>query len=177
MSAQAESKLLEAVRDRIRSQTSLRDAQVEMEYDELPPAGADDVFVAVMPGTVLRGDPEYGGHAVISKRYGVEVAIIFKIGRRPRDRRRNLYQSNADSVNAVAELIEDVIDANYDLLTVANTALSAAVGEGFIEPLTFAGYSPLRTVGAEYFTDSGDAAHGLVRKISFAGAHYLEVRT
>jgi len=117
--------------------------------------------------------------------YGVDVAIVLRSPKKPRDRRREFLTDFRGTTSIGAHFarhelnINLQIDFNYDVLGTANTFISAESGssDGFMEPLKFAGLGPIREAPAEVFAGvSGESAAALVRTIRYRGARRIENR-
>ena len=87
----SESALLRAVVVQIRlhnTSATYQARQVEVEYDELAPATVGDLYIMVIPAGVEAGPAHNSSGGVIDKFYGVDVAMVLRAPKKPRDRRR-----------------------------------------------------------------------------------------
>jgi len=172
--------LLEAVRDRLRTELSLDEQECNIEFDEQVPAHAvRHKYIVVMPGGISKGAAHDGGH-VIDEIIGVDVTVIIRATDKPRDRRRDIFLRNLSNLNEWCEKIRGQLDFNYTLLTAANTIINGDSNstEGFVEPLRFAGMDPrARKVSGEVFDSAPTEPNaGLARTVRFSGARRIQSR-
>ena len=185
----SESALLRAVVSEIRAHNSSATylaRQVEVEFDELAPATVGDLYIMVIPAGVEAGPTHSTGSVVIDRVYAVDVAIVLRAPKKPRDRRREYLTdfrgtTSIGSQFAGHELnINEQIDSQNLVMTAANALILAESlsTEGFIEPLKFAGVGPIREAPAEVFAGMpGESAAALIRTIRFRGARRMETLT
>ncbi len=168
----AEDKLLIAVRDRLRSQLSLADPECQIEYDELFPATTGDKYLVVTPGGVSPDARHLSSGGVNALVYSVQVTAVRRLGRVPRDRRRDVFAFNLESLNDTLVKAYNAIDWSYEVVQAANAALG--VSDGFVHPLVFDGVDPQpRTIAASEFSASGDGAVALARTVRFSHALFV----
>ena len=184
----SESALLRAVVTEIRAHNSSATylaRQVEVEFDELAPATVGDLYIMVIPAGVEPGPAHNSSGGVIDKLYGVDVAMVLRAPKKPRDRRREYLTDFRGTTGIGAHFarhefnINLQIDFNYDVLGTANALILAesASTDGFMEPLKFAGLGPIRLAPAEVFAGvPGESAAALIRTIRYRGARRIENR-
>ena len=178
-----ESALLRAVRDKIRAHTSFTDRQVDIEFDEMAPATAGDVYVMVLFGGVDETPINRSSGTVKDYEYGVDVAIAIRSPRKPRDRQRELWVDTAASFEVYENAIRDQVDFSYSVLDDANTLMIAeteATGkcDEFIIPLRLTGVGPIRRAPAEVFAGvPGSGYAALIRTMRFRGARRPTTRS
>lgn len=167
--------LLTAVRNTIRSLAEFSDREVEIEFDEWAMPQIASQYVAVMPGGVTPGPAHNTSGGVVDKVYGVNVMVVVRATRKPRDRARDLYLQNLSGLGVLLDKIESAIDFNYIVMNAANDLISP--GQGFHEPLKFAGLGNMQLVSSEAFGGkSGEPQAGLKRVLMFGGARRTESR-
>jgi hypothetical protein len=178
-----ETALLLAVRNVLRMPldqggAGFKTTECEIEYDEMAPGTVGDLYVAIMPGGWRPGprhNTAFGVHDLV---FGVDAVVIKRVGNVPRDRMRETFLLNLDSLSAEIDRITTAIDFTYLVNNTANALITAktASTEGFIEPLKFTGVTPRpRPAPAELFGASGTQA-GLMRTVSFHGARRVTTR-
>lgn len=183
MADHSEDAMLEAVRDRIRagitvSGTTLDNGQIEIEYDEEPPASVQDVYIMIIPAGATKGPAQttIKGTAY-DKLWSVKVVVVLKADR-PRDRMRDLYALVNSSLNQWIGAIEDLIHGDYTTMNAANTILTTKEPgiDGFHEPLEFERYEGPTGVDPSYFDQtnfgrmaSKGAVAGIKKAIVFGG--------
>lgn len=177
----AEKALLLAVRDRLRRSlgdggAGLTPEQCDVEADEMAPATVGDLYVAVCPGGWTYGPNHHSSGGVRDVVYGANLAVIKRIKDVPRDRTRDVFLNNLDSLDAEVDKIVESIDWKYEVTVAANDTISKEAGssEGFIHPLYLAGQvGPPRWCEAEMFAAAGSVKAGLMRIIPFHGARRI----
>ncbi len=187
----SESALLRAVVTEIRAHNSSATylaRQVEVEFDELAPATVGDLYIMVIPAGVEPGPAHNTSGGVIDKLYGVDVVMVLRVQKKPRDRRREFLTDFRGTASVGAHFarhelnINLQIDFSYDVLAAANTFILAetASADGFMEPLKFAGLGPIREAPAEVFagvpSKLGKDTEALIRTIRYRGARRIENR-
>ena len=178
----SESALLRAVRDQLRaSPVSYTNAQceIELDTDELP-AAVGDKYIAVLPAGWVEG-PEHRSGGVKDYIYSIDVAVILRSTRLPRDRKRDTLYATLSGLNYEINRISNQIDFKYAVNTAANVIILAdeSSSEGFIEPLGVASVDAKPTpVPSEWFAGvAGEPQAGLMRVIHFHGARRIVTRT
>jgi len=175
----SETALLEAVRNRLRTQLTLDDHQCEIEFDEMAPATVGDKYLVVLPGGVSDGPAHRTSGQVIDEVIGVDVTVVLRATSVPRDRHRDVYLRNLMSLNDLIQKVRDAIDFKYEVNTAANVIITGLTGStyGFTEPLKFQGMQarPVK-VSAEFFAASKEPVAGLARTVYFRGARRIQAR-
>lgn len=184
----SESALLRAVVTEIRAHNSSATylaRQVEVEFDEFAPATVGDLYIMVIPAGVEPGPAHNSSGGVVDKLYGVDVAVVLRAPKKPRDRKREYLTDFRGTASVGAHFsthelnINLQIDFSYDVLGTANTFITDELSssDGFMEPLKFAGLGPIREAPAEVFGGvSGESAAALIRTIRYRGARRIENR-
>lgn len=175
----AETALLQAVRNRLRSENGYSDEQCEIEFDELAPGTVGDLYVVVLPGGWQPGPRHKTSGGVNDLVYGLDVTVIKRIRHVPRDRTRDVFLNNLDNLNDEIDAIYNAIDFVYAVNDAANTIITNDNGstEGFVEPLKFQSVERRpRQVNPELFAAQGTQAAGLARTISFHGARRITTK-
>lgn len=175
----AEKCLLVAVRDRLRSECDYTNPQCDIEFDAMAPATVGDVYVAVLPGGWVPGPRQNTSGGVSDRVYSVEACVIKRIRAVPRDRQRDVFLSNLDSLDEELDKIHEAIDWQYAVNTLANAALTErGQVHGFIEPLRFSGVDKKpRLAPPELFGAAGTQTAGMMRTIYFGGARRINLVT
>lgn len=178
-----ETALLLAVRNVLRLATDQGGAgfgelQCEIEYDEMAPGTVGDVYLAVMPGGWRPGPRHNSSGGVHDLVYGVDVVVIKRVGNVPRDRMRETFLSNVDSLNVEIDRIVTAIDFKYLVNTVANTLIEEKNGstEKFIEPLKLSGIDKRPRAAPGELFGGNDTNAGLLRTVFFHGARRITTR-
>ena len=189
--ADSESALLRAVVAEIRAHNgsaTYQARQVEVEIDEFAPATVGELYIMVIPAGVEPGPAHNTSGGVIDKLHGVDVAMVLRAPKKPRDRRREYLTDFRGTVGIGAHFakhelnINLQIDFNYDVLATANAFILAESGstDVFMEPLKFAGLGPIREAPTEVFAgmpgESAASAAALIRTIRYRGARRIENR-
>ncbi len=182
----AETTLLEAVRDAVQAALSLQDRQCDVELDDIVPAIAGDLHVVIVPNGFGPGPRHMTSGTVIDQVVGCRVVVFQRMADVPRDRRRNVFLERTKGLNRLLNQVHAAIDFSYPVLDAANTSLGSAIteGEGFREPLKFAGVDPRpQTVMHDPYEAASNPRRGadpvlaIKRGINFSGARFLKVRT
>ena len=175
----SESALLRATRDRIREHADFTDRQVNVELDERAPATAGDLYIIVTFGSVQPGPNHHPAGSVIDWVYGVNVSIVMRAPKKPRDRTRELWVETSASLQTHMDAVMSRVDFQYPLLADANAYILAEESStfGFVEPLRFAGAGPIRQAPAEVFAGTGEPAAAVIRTLQFAGARRVQYLT
>lgn len=180
----AETALLVAVRDRLRTELTLDAGECDVELDDEVPAIAGDRYVAVVPGGMVPGPRHNTSGGVWDMRLACRVTVFHRMRDVPRDRRRSVFLQRVSGINAELSGIISQVDFSYALLNAATVLLEGqADGGKFFEPLKFA-MTDERPVPV--FRDAFDAAGNTVtgadpvvaikRGVRFAGARFLKTR-
>lgn len=176
----AESALLLAVRDKLRDGEGWTEKQCEVEQDEIAPATVGQLYVVVLPGGWSNGPRHNTSGGVNDLLFSVDVAVIKRAASTPRDRRRNLFLTNLDGLNAEVGKVFKWVDFRYDVLDAANELIERETGieKAFVEPLKFSTVDRRpRVVGGEMFAAAANQpAAGLIRVVSFVGARCVTAK-
>lgn len=177
----AEKCLLLAIRNQLRAApASFANSECEVEFDEMSPGTVSGTYLAVMPGGWVAGPRHKSSGLVNDLVYGADILVVKRIAHVPRDRRRDVFLKNLDSLDAEIDKVYAAIDFNYSLLAAANLLIKneTTSTEGFTEPLKFVGVDRRpRLAPAELFAAKpGEQAAGLIRVVSFHGARRITSR-
>jgi hypothetical protein len=178
----AEKFLMLATRDRLRlpqpTGGGYAENECDVEFDEMAPATVGQVYLAVLAGGWRPGPHHNKCGGVNDLVYSLSVAVVRRIGNVPRDRRRDIFLNNLNTLDDDIDRVFSVVDWKYELMNLANSLITAETqsSEGFIEPLRLIGeVSRPRLVGAEFFGGKGDEA-GMMRVIPFGGARRITTK-
>ena len=172
----SETALLTAVRHQIITKCGYTDSQVGIELDEIIPPLVGDVYVHVAPGEWTPGDANNTSGGVLDEVLSVDVTVIMRAAKVPKDRRRGVLIDNLDGINVrLRKIITAIGNFSYDLINEANALLSDGA-EGFVEPLRFRGMSKPHVVPSEQFSArAGEPQAGIERTAKFGGARRIQV--
>lgn len=167
--------LLTGVRDHLRTALTLTAAQCEVEIDELPPAVVGDLYVIVMPGGWDAGPRNSEAGGVLDETYGVEITVVLRAPKYPRDRRRVQMLDSVSGINAKIDAVRAAMHFKSGVMSTVN-ALITNSSEKFVEWLKFSSVERKpRVVGGEYFaSNANEDAAGLARTVSFIGARRIQ---
>lgn len=177
-----EAALILAVRDKLRDNMggTWKDREITEDRDELAAAITGDKHIAVWPGGVRPG-PFHGSSGTVRDQIvSVNVSLIQRAPRVPKDRDQELYLAYTNSMAATIWQIMEHIDWEYDVLNTANTTITAQEGGspcGFNHPLVWTSMDNMpRQVTAEFFDGKkgGELRAGLVKRITFGDARRTE---
>ena len=184
----SESALLRAVVTEIRAHNSSATylaRQVEIEIDELAPATVGDLYIMVIPAGVEAGPDHSTSGGVIDRLHNVDVAIVLRAPKKPRDRRREYLTDFRGTTSIGSHFarhwlnIGQQVDFNYNVTTAANVLILAESGSAdeFTEPLRFASLGPIRDAPAQVFAGMpGEPTAAFIRTIHYRGARRIENR-
>lgn len=175
----AEKNLLVAVRNALRTDHKWSERECEIELDEMAPATVGDLYVAVLPGGWRPGPRHNTSGGVNDLVYGVDVLVVKRVRSQPRDRMRDVFLHNLDSLDRQLDDVHESIDWSYEVMNAANELIAAETGSayGFSEPLRFAAMEKRpRPAPAELFGSAQTTPAGLMRAISFGGARRLSYK-
>jgi len=173
----SETALLDAVRDRIVAVCEYRETEVDVELDQIVPAMVGDVYVIVEPGGWMPGPNNDTCGGVIDELFSVNVTVIMRATKVPKDRRRNVLIENLTGLNARLRKIINAIHFKYEVNAAANATIRGGGDpiEGFIEPLRFYGMSRPTVVGAEVVSaKAGEMQAGIKRTVQFNKARRIQ---
>jgi hypothetical protein len=181
MRLDAETALLEAVRQRLMEAMGLESSAVEVELDDQAPAMTGDKYFVVSSNGASPGQFSKRGEKIVHDVFGVRVAAIKRIGNVPRDRRRDsVFSYNLDSVNTLLTQVSEALRLDYAVLNIANATLSLRGMTGkFMVPMNVQSVDPKpRTETGDIYDAKRQAQKGtpvaaIVRGINFAGAEYV----
>jgi hypothetical protein len=174
----AENNLVRAVRDRLR-QAGFAEQECDAEPSEMAPATVGKVYAAVIPAGWRPGPRHNTSGGVNDLVYAVKVAVIRRVTEVPRDRKRDIFLANLESLTADVDRVFEAIDWVYDVINLANAKIAAtnvaSSTYGFSEPLRLVGdVGPIRDVGPEFFGGAaGDTVAGMMRVLPFGGARRI----
>lgn len=173
----AETALLLAVRDQIREACNYAPKECEVEFDEMAPATVGEVYVAVIPASWQTGDAGRTSGGVRDEVFGVEVVVIARATRLPRDRSRSLFIDSLIGINSRCSAIIDAIHADNAVMQRANVLLTEG-GDQFCKPLFFESCDgkPHEANGQLFASNRNEQAAGMVRAVRFSGARRTRVR-
>lgn len=176
----AETCLLIAVRDRLRTRLELRDTECDVELDDQVPAVSGDLYITVTPAGGRAGPRHATSGGAIDVMFGCRVTVFQKMADVPRDRRRSVFLERARGVNKRLDAVMSAIDFSYDVTTAATALLVAGQ---FVEPFKFTGLDdrPQPVVRDAYdaagaITKGGDPVLAIKRGINFFGARFMKAR-
>lgn len=160
-----EGALLQAVRDRIRSQLSYENSKCDVQVDGMPPPFAGEFYVAVHPAE-WRADVEV---IPLDEHMGIDVTLTMRLSHVPRDHLGgSLFLLALTGLNARLRAIIRQISMVYSVMDTANANIIGT--EKLYDPLRFAGADPPRVVPGSWFHAEEDEEAGLVRTLHFTRA-------
>ena len=182
----AETCLITAVRDRLRTALVLTDDQCNIELDDQIPAIAKDTYVAVCAAGTSPGERHSSSGGVWDLRFNVRVTVYQRTADQARDRRRNLFIDRLTGLNAMVDQVIRSVDFDYTHILAGAAALlvgTPAEGGNYPEPFrSFAIDTNVRPV----YVDPYDAAAmpgkgadplvGLSRGVTFQRARFMKER-
>lgn len=132
----AETCLLLAIRNTLRTAMSLPNEGCDINLDDNIPAIAGDRYVSVCGAGVSTGERHATSGGVWDLRFNVKVTVYHRMGEVARDRRRNVFIDRLTGLNTDVGLVISAIDFSYPLLAAAKTLLAttAAAGGEYPEP-------------------------------------------
>lgn len=171
----SETALLTAVLDALMTTLGYTESQCNIEFDEIPPASVGDYYVAVMPGGSRPGPRNNTCGGILDEYVDIDIAVIQRAPRLPRDRSRQILITALQGINAQhRQILAAFGQFNYTVLNAANELLGNA--DGFVEALYWAGNEPkARIVSGEYFKGQVEEEFaGLVRIAHYRGARRIQ---
>jgi hypothetical protein len=171
--------LLLAVRDYLRQQMQLTDAECDILYDGQPPPDCGERFIAVHAGEWRGGDVEARDDT-----FGVNVTVTRRTSYAPADRVVSPltgpdFLALDKTLDQVASLLhKDPAAAGsgtaYPVLALANATIGSAAN-GFVEPLTFRDGGRPEPKGSDWFSaEPGQGVCGISQTLSFSGARRIQ---
>ncbi len=130
------------------------DTECDCEPDDDFPPTSGQVYIAVMSGGFAPGPRHNTSGGVRDFVFGINVAVVRRIGNVPKDRKTELFIDNVDSIENDVDRIISILDWKEEVRQAANVIIASETGssEGFITPLRLSGeVGPPQPVGAEKF--------------------------
>ena len=160
-----EGALLEAVRDRIRTQLAYENSKCDVQIDGQPPPFAGEFYVAVHPAE-WRVDTAV---TPFDEHLGIDVTLTMRLSHVPRDHfGGGLFLKALTGMNVRLRAIVRQISMVYAVMTTANANIVGT--EKLYDPLRLAGADPPRVVSGAWFHAEEDEEAGLVRTLHFTRA-------
>lgn len=183
----AETCLLTAVRNTIRTGLTLDADHCEIELDDQVPAITGKTYVAVTGAGTSPGERHASSGGVHDLRMNVRVTVYKRITEIARDRRRNIFLDLLTGLNKTLDQVIVLIDNNQTLRTAAQTLVQAETGYDTGEfPETFRAYVP-DSSPRPVFKDPYDAAQmsaaasdptvAIARGVTFQRARFMMERS
>ncbi|TWU22455.1 hypothetical protein Pla52o_35110 [Novipirellula galeiformis] len=181
---EAETALLEAVRDTLRTKLKLNESQCDVELDdETVPAISSAKHFSVSSAGLVAGKHHARSGGAIDLLLSVRVVVYHRMGDVPRDRRRSVLLERTRGLNADLTAVMDAIDFRYEPMNLATSNISTLGSrEGFLEPLKFdsADTKPQPVFKDPYdaasSTAKGDPTLAIRRGVKFSGARFVMTR-
>lgn len=173
--------LMLAVRNRLRlpqpTGGGYSDTECDCEPDEDFPPTMGQVYIAVMSGGFAPGPRHSTSGGVRDFLFGINIAVVRRIGNVPKDRKADLFIENVDSIENDVDRIISLVDWKEEIRTTANAIINADTGssEGFLTPLRLSGeVRPPQPVGGDKFSSAnGKEPAGMMVVIPFHGARRI----
>lgn len=181
----AETALLKAVRDTLRTGMSLRVSQCDVELDDQLPAVAEDFYLTVMAAGCQPGERHSSSGGVWDMRYSIRVVVYQRCGHVARDRKTDLFLDLQTGLNARLDAAIRLIDNSYTLLAAAKLLLVGTTAEIGEYPEPFRAFQPdtnFRTVFTEPYNAAqmsgmpADPVVGISRGVTFNRARFMSER-
>lgn len=157
--------------------TNLEDGDIDIEYDEMAHAAKGDYYVVVTPGGITPGPHNLW---VDDHYVAVNITIILRAPKVPRDRQRDMFLIGASSIANIATTVDDLVGDSYAINDAANALILAeeSSSEGFIEPLRFQGMDPKPTPasGSIFASNSKNQVAALKRTYRYGKARRLKTK-
>lgn len=173
----SESALLKAVRDQIRTHDAFRDRQVNVELDEdVAPSVVGDLYVAVIPAGQTPGPHNDVARFASDIIYSVDVCVIMRAPKVPRDRQRDILIATTASLEVYEVAIRSKVDFQEAVNVAADAYILAETGstDVFVEMLKYHGCGRIRRAPAELFAGTpGEPVAAIKRTYHFRGARRL----
>lgn len=179
----AETCLLLAVRNALRTGLSLRDSQCDIEMDRQIPASAEDEYFAVVAAGSMPGQRHSSSGQVWDYNFAVSVTMYQKATSVARDRRRNIFIDKLLGMNAKLDAAILLIDYSYAITAAAKVLLVGTTAANGEYPEPFRSFTPDPSP-RPYYQEPGDVAHmqggdpivGVARSVTFRQARFMMVR-
>lgn len=178
---------LHGVRDWLRSQYGWKENQCGVQYQCLPPASADNFYIAIDDAGVETGPEETDA---LTEVLNIEIGAWRRPGGKPADRLgmlklpQDLYlaavHTNTDLERAVitptgASRDKGGLHKNYGAMNFINTLFrlpDADLGAGFMEPLHFRGCGRFESITVPGKSSDPDVFYG--RRLRFRGLKRIQ---
>lgn len=181
----AETALLLAIRNTLRSSLTLRSNQCDVELDDQLPPVAEELYFTVAAAGCSPGPRHSSSGGVWDLYINVRVSVYQRCTHVARDRKTDLFLDLVTGLNARLDSVIRLIDNSYALTADAKallTGTTAAAGE-FPEPFrTFQPDTNFRTVAIEPYSAAqmgampADPVVGLMRGVTFNRARFMSER-
>lgn len=180
----AETCLLLAVRNALRTAMSLADKQCDIELDDQVPALASDTYVTVVGAGTSPGERHSSSGGVWDMRMNVRVTVYSRMGEVARDRRRNLFIDRLTGLNKLVDTAISTIDYSYAVTAAAKVLLEDTTAEGGEYPEPFRSFTidtNPRPVYKDYDAapmsqQMADPVIALARGVTFQRARFMKER-
>lgn len=192
----AEACLLEAVRNKIRTDLTLRPEQCDVELDDQIPAIATNDYYAVTASGIQPGPRHKSSAGTIDVFVNVRVALFRRVPEVARDRRRNVYIDLLKGIAGPLDRVARAIEYRYEVLAAATTILTDLLSVNGTLPQLTANETgewvePFRSTqfdtsarmvyrepydAAQMAGPPGDPIVAISRGMVFQGARYMQVR-
>jgi len=179
----AETALLVATRDRLRSQLAILPEHCDVELDDQVPAIAAQTYYAVIGAGVTPGPRHLTSGGVTDVFLSIRVVVYQRIAEVARDRRRNVFIDLLTGLNAKLDAVVQQIDFSYELTAAAAALLTGTTAEGgeFPEPFRrFVPDSTPRMVARDPYDAAmmkgGDPIIAMTRGVTFSNCRFMKLR-
>ena len=179
----AETALLVATRDRLRSVLALLPEHCDVELDDQVPAIAAKTYYAVIGAGLTPGPRHMTSGGVVDVYLSMRVVVYERITEVARDRRRNVFIDLLTGLNTKLDAIIDAIDFSYELTNNAALLLTetTAAGGEFPEPFrSFVPDSSPRMVYRDPYDAAqmkgGDPVIAMARGVTFSKCRFMKLR-
>lgn len=179
-----ESALMLAVRDQLREKVPLDHDECEIEFADMAPASAGQLYVAVKCVSHTPGDSYEGTHGDTDDEIiDIDTVIALRVSHVGRDRLREKYMCTSNlfatraTINALAERIRKVLvpprSRYWELMERADLLLhEVSTGQKWEQRLRWKGHAPnVRVTDPGFWGETpGKSPVGLLRAVHFGGA-------
>lgn len=177
-----ETALLHATREILMERLPLNADQIDIELDDEAPAMAGDVYYCLSPFGFRVGEKNKNGYGIVHGVYGVRVAVLQRISKVPRDRRREIFAGRLNSLNSKLSAVMTKVQWSETLICKANSYLTKhcpGIGGEFKRPLVAvsADSKPKLQTGKQTYdsknlNNPGHNFAAMVRGINFGEAEF-----
>lgn len=130
------SALLTAVRDHLRSELDIAEAECDCQLDGQPQPVFGSRYIAVHPTSWTPGDTRID-HG-LDELFGVTCTITSRVSATPRDRLMgNVFLKELEGTEALARAVAAAVHQDYDLMNAANAKIGG--GDKLMQPLFWDG--------------------------------------